>query len=377
MSTWLDGSSRLAAARTWRPSPSGRWRSATTTSGCSAEMSWRDCASVVASPTTHTSGTSASASATRDSSSGESSTSKTVSTAPPPGALGWRLRAPRARSGGLTIVWDFPDARTLGGQALLDHVPDEVGVGLERQLRQDPAAVGAHRLGAQREVGADLFETLTASEQHQNLALPGGQVAARAAVAAGRELRGEPLGQRRPDMLTAAVHFANRADELVGRLRLHHVAVRARFDGPDGHLVLGMHAHDEDTRARPGRADALDQFEEGDARHADIEQHDVGFVGGQHGQQFGGVARFGDHAQLRVLRHELPEARAHDRVIVGDDDANHTGAGVSGKRRRTVVPPPSRGSIVNWPPHRMARSRMPSRPSAWGSSRRAGAMPTP
>src|SRR5258708_18463451 len=179
------------------------------------------------------------------------------------------------------------------------------------------------------------------------------------------------------DFLAAGVHFANCADQLVGRLRLHDVAVRARFDGPDGDLIFGMHAHDEDAGVGPRRADALDQIEERDARHPDIEQDDVGFVVRQHGEELDGVARFGDDAQLRIFRHELPEARAHDRVIVGDDDANHADACGSGTWRRTVVPPPSRGAIVNWPPQRMARSRMPSSPSAWGSSRRAGSIPTP
>ena len=89
--------------------------------------------------------------------------------------------------------------------------------------------------------------------------------------------------------------------------------------------------------------------------------------------RLGAVARLGHHLEVggRVEHHA--QAVAHDRVVVGEQDARLERDGhrapasaSAGTLRRTRVPSPGRDSIESSPPTSRARSRMPAMPALTG-----------
>src|SRR5207302_9142811 len=58
---------------------------------------------------------------------------------------------------------------------------------------------------------------------------------------------------------------------------------------------------------------------------------------------------------------QRPEPGAHERLVVGQQDADHDSF-CTGSRARTRNPPPGRGPASSSPPRTAARSRMPGMP---------------
>src|SRR5262249_53243242 len=80
------------------------------------------------------------------------------------------------------------------------------------------------------------------------------------------------------------------------------------------------------------------------------------------------VLRLRDDPQVRLRVEHLPQARAHDRVVVGDEDAGdqwdrHQEAS-AGTSSRTSTPPPPPGFTASAPPPGGGASRMPRGPFA-------------
>ena len=85
------------------------------------------------------------------------------------------------------------------------------------------------------------------------------------------------------------------------------------------------------------RSIALDAVQ---ARHDEVHEHDVGLQGGDGVERGLAVGRLADDLDVVLQLEERPQALAHDRVVVDDEDADHAGT-----RRRTVVPAPGAESI--------------------------------
>jgi hypothetical protein len=112
------------------------------------------------------------------------------------------------------------------------------------------------------------------------------------------------------------------ADELLRAGVLEQEPARARTQRLDDVVVEPERREDQDAVAgQPARR--LDAVEH---RHADVHQHDVRPV--RLGQADGllAVARLGDDRdRAGRLEHGL-EARAHQRLVIGDEDADHGAA---------------------------------------------------
>src|SRR5262249_24074111 len=83
-------------------------------------------------------------------------------------------------------------------EMVLDEVPDDVRVAAERHLLEDSRAVGAHGLGAQRELGGDLLDAAAGTEHAEHLVLAVGERLVRLALAgakSGHELLGGRAAQ--------------------------------------------------------------------------------------------------------------------------------------------------------------------------------------
>src|SRR6185437_8668886 len=74
------------------------------------------------------------------------------------------------------------------------------------------------------------------------------------------------------------------------------------------------------------------------------------------------VRGLADHVDVRFGPQNHPEPCADQAFIVGQQDADHAGAGTSGRLARTAKPPDVPGPALNVPPYRAARSRIPRMP---------------
>ena len=112
-------------------------------------------------------------------------------------------------------------------------------------------------------------------------------------------------------------------DELLGRVILREIARRAHAQRPHGVLVLGMNAQHEDRDARVLGAQALEHLEEPRSGHGHVEEHHVGREPRERGQQLVAVHRLANHHQAGVVGDDPAQPLANDRVVVGDEQADH------------------------------------------------------
>ena len=127
---------------------------------------------------------------------------------------------------------------------------------------------------------------------------------------------------------------ADRAHELGGLDVLEQVAGGARAQRREELVVVaeaGQHDH-----PRAGAPQALERADAVEPRHHEVEQDHVR-VGARGGVDGGlAVAGLGDDLDVVLEVEERAQALAHDRVVVGEQDADHAGTS-----SRTVVPAPS------------------------------------
>ena len=92
------------------------------------------------------------------------------------------------------------------------------------------------------------------------------------------------------------------------------------------------------------------------------------------------VGRLGDDVEIACAEQQLLQPLAQDRVVVGDDDADHGAAAVrpSGKRTSTMVPSPGRADDRRLAAEQIARARA-GRPvrTSWACAGRSGRIRTP
>jgi hypothetical protein len=158
----------------------------------------------------------------------------------------------------------------------------------------------------------------------------GGRSGARAAG----ELLDQPPGDGRREQRSAGGHDADRGHELLLGDILEQEAARPRAQRLVDVLVEvegGEHEH-----ARPvGHRDAARGLDAVDARHADVHEHDVGQCLPRARDRLGAVARLADDLDVGLRAQDHAKARAHEALVVGEQDADHRAAG-SGSRTRSA-----------------------------------------
>ena len=141
------------------------------------------------------------------------------------------------------------------------------------------------------------------------------------------------------------------------------------------HELVGVEGRQHDDGRRVGLG--AQQAGGGDAvelRHADVHEHDVGPVavdGAQHAAPVVGLAD--DLDALRAGQHH-PQPRAHERVVVDEQDADGRAHAGHGRVARRTKSPAASGPCSSSPPASATRSASPTRPvPAPGSASGAGA----
>src|SRR5436190_8438908 len=164
------------------------------------------------------------------------------------------------------------------------------------------------------------------------------------------------------------MHGLDRRDDLVGRGMLQQVAVGAGGEGVHDPAAIAVGREHEHTGAGVVGGDAPGGLEAVHARHRQIHQHDVGLVLGYRRQRRLAVRSRGNDLHAVSGGEQLLEARAHDDVVVDDEDPDHgCHTFSSGNVTVTSVPRPGAERTAVLPPAsatRPERARRPTCPSA-------------
>src|SRR5439155_16999945 len=108
---------------------------------------------------------------------------------------------------------------------------------------------------------------------------------------------------------------------LCGRI-LEQETARPRSQGLVDILGQTEGREDEDSRGRRAGAESSRGFEAVDARHANVHQHEIGLQPPRRLDRLEAVSGLSHDLDLRIHLEELAKARADERLVVGDDDAD-------------------------------------------------------
>jgi hypothetical protein len=134
-------------------------------------------------------------------------------------------------------------------------------------------------------------------------------------------------------------------------------------------LVVIERGQHDDAHAAQRRVggDRLGGLQAVEAGHADVHQHDVGDEAARRVGRLVAVGGLADHLDAVLRGQQRPKARAHERLVVGEQDADHRGS-----LARTRNPPRAPGPVMSSPSSAAARSRMPFSPLPATSSSMPG-----
>ena len=180
------------------------------------------------------------------------------------------------------------------------------------------------------------------------------------------------LGKLRTDVLAAAANFSERADQLFGCAFFRDIPGGAGAQDANRKLIFRMHAEDEHRQRRPFALHFLQHIQAVAPWHSDVQHQRVDTQSFKRRQNFVTIGSFTDDGELWIFRQDLLQSLTDDRVVIGDQDSNHFAPWFSlvapltiGTSTRTVVPSPSRPSIVNSPCNKRTRSCIPMMPSEY------------
>jgi hypothetical protein len=188
---------------------------------------------------------------------------------------------------------------------------------------------------------------------------------------------GEALRNRRRYVRFACVNGADGRYEVFGCHALEQVCPGAGLQGAIDVFVAVIGGENDETCLRSFHANALDDLNAGEPRHAEVDKGDVGLMFAELGDGFYAVGCFADNLDAVDDVEQGYESLAYYVVIIDDENANaffgchydsipliarvFASLGVV-TCRCTVVPVPSSLVTSRVPPMRSLRSRMPVRP---------------
>ena len=113
----------------------------------------------------------------------------------------------------------------------------------------------------------------------------------------------------------------NGVDEFIRTGGFQQIAARARLERGENIRVVVVRGENEDTRLGKLFFHAPRRVHSVEARHLNIEHGNVGLFTRDERERFFAVARFADDANRRVFFEKFANPFAHNRVVVGEDNA--------------------------------------------------------
>src|SRR5581483_8021152 len=253
-------------------------------------------------------------------------------------------------------------------QAAADRVAGQLDAVAHPELVEDVLPVPLDRLHADHELLRDLLRRVGLRDQLQHL-----ELARREHVEPltfGSPAVDEVLHERRDggrvEERLPAHRLPDGLDDVLVGVRLEDVAGRAGPERLEQELLAVVHREHQQLELRLALAQLLGRLDAGRLRHRDVEDRDVDVLAHRLLHRLGAVLGFGDDLEVGLRVEHAPQARADDRVVVGDEDARHERdrhqSPPAGTSRRTSTPPFPPGLIASAPPTSSARSRMPRIP---------------
>ena len=240
---------------------------------------------------------------------------------------------------------------------------DRLDAVAEPELHEHAGDVGLDRRLGDDQLGGDLGVREAAGDELEDLELAGGELVeagrGRAGGRAGaRELLDQPAGDRRREQGVAAGHDADAVRELLGRDVLEQEPGGARAQRVVDVLVEVEGREHQDLRAVAGREHAAGRLDAVELGHADVHQHDVGGELARLLDRLQAVGGLADDVEVVLGVEDHPEARAHERLVVGDQHPHRAHAAAStvvssatsGSFARIRKPPPRRRPASSSPP---------------------------
>src|SRR5690606_11789609 len=126
--------------------------------------------------------------------------------------------------------------------------------------------------------------------------------------------------------------------------------------------VEGGEDDDLDAVEPPVGGDAAGRLQPVHAGHPDVHQRDVGEQLAAGGERLLAVGRLAGHRDVVLVVEDRGESRAHQPLVVGQQNLDHVAPFPRGRRARTRKPPPGPGPAVSSPPSARARSFIPWTP---------------
>ena len=152
----------------------------------------------------------------------------------------------------------------------------------------------------------------------------------------------------------AGVDELDRADDLRRRGVLEQEAGRAGLQRAQDEFV-GVEGREHEDGGRVGlRGEQAGGRDAVELWHADVHEHDVGPVEVHRPEHLAAVVGLGDHLEARCAGEHHPQAGAHERVVVDEQDADHRG-----RRARRTNAPSGSTPCSSSPPASVTRSARP------------------
>ena len=170
------------------------------------------------------------------------------------------------------------------------------------------------------------------------------------------ELFDEPFRNRRSQQRVACGDDADGFDQILRRRGLEEERGGTGGECVEDVFVQLEGGEDHHARQACDLARGRDAVE---ARHADVHQDDVGALFADEVDRLLAVRRLARDLHVGLRLHDHAEACAHQRLVVGDDDADQL---LRGSLARTVKPPSDDDPVFISPPKSSTLSCMPIRP---------------
>ena len=114
---------------------------------------------------------------------------------------------------------------------------------------------------------------------------------------------------------------------------------------------------DDDAAPRRRSLQFAEHLETAASRHPHVEHQHVGVLRLHRPQRFVAGAAAGDHREAHIAVEQPLQAVQHDRVVVGEDDADRHGSRLSGRERTPPAVARRRRRLPQFTRHRDERSR--------------------
>src|SRR5262245_14314748 len=152
------------------------------------------------------------------------------------------------------------------------------------------------------------------------------------------------------------MHLTYRLDQLFRRTLFCEVARRSSLQYSYAVLILRMYAQDQHGKFWAIGFQLFQDIESASSRHIDVQHHDIPLLGAYKREQLSGVFCFASDNHIRLPGNNLLEAAPNYRVIVRNENPDHSCERLqpqeSGIVTVTVVPSSGVPLIFNVPPNR-------------------------